>query len=170
MKNKIISKQIILIGLIIVCFVTINANILFKKPLYDEIETANFLSFLSENVKDNELIQVEQFVRKKFFWISPIIRIYAKKPIYYDVSFPFNEDFFEEWQLRKNNIAEVNNFFINKEFENAFCKLKENNISYYIAKNESEFGNLENNIIFKNSEYKILKIKNFKNVNCELIN
>ena len=168
MKNKIISKQKILIGFIIVCFITINANILFKKPLYDEIETANFLVFLSENIKDNEMIQVEQFVRKKFFWISPIIRIYAKKPIYYDISFPFNEDFFEEWQLRKNNIEIVNSFFINNKFENAFCKLKEYNISYYVARNESEFGNFEKIIIFKNSEYKILEIKKLKNINCKL--
>ena len=56
MKNKIISKQKILIGFIIVCFITINANILIKKPLCDEIETANFLVFLSENVNDNEII------------------------------------------------------------------------------------------------------------------
>jgi len=138
----------------------------YKEPLYDELTTKNLVFFLKNNVEDGELIQTDVKVRKKFFWISPLIRSIAKKNIYFDISFPFYEGAFIEWSERKKNIESIKDNFSNEKYKTGICKLKKINIDYYVSSAENNYAEFNNYIVYKNRDYLVLKINNIDNNIC----
>lgn len=150
------------LNLISVLFlVFISTLFLHKKPIYQDNDLNNLVTYISKNIDDESIIQTDLIIYKNNIRISPIIRSLAKKNIYFDNSFPFNFKYANEWLNRKKNIIDINKDILNNNYHSAFCKLKQNNISFFLSTSKNILKNTDNYLDYKNDIFVLYNLTNY---------
>ena len=152
------------LNLISVLFlVLISIFFLHKKPIYQDNDLNNLVTYITKNIDNESIIQTDLIIYKNNIRISPIIRSLAKKNIYFDNSFPFNFKYSNEWLNRKKNISDINNDILNNNYHSAFCKLKQNKISFFLSRSKNVLKNIDNYIDYRDNIFVLYNLINYNN-------
>ena len=150
------------LNLISVLFlVLLSIFFLHKKPIYQDNDLNNLVTYISKNIDNESLIQTDLIIYKNNIRISPIIRSLAKKNIYFDNSFPFNFKYANEWLNRKKNITDINKDILKNNYHSAFCKLKQNKISFFLSTSKNVLKNTDSYIDYKNNIFILYNLTNY---------
>ena len=152
------------LNLISVLFlVLISIFFLHKKPIYQDNDLNNLVTYITKNIDNESIIQTDLIIYKNNIRISPIIRSLAKKNIYFDNSFPFNFKYSNEWLKRKKNITDINKDILNNNYHSAFCKLKQNKISFFLSRSKNVLKNIDNYIDYRDNIFVLYNLINYNN-------
>jgi len=150
------------LNLISVLFlVLLSIFFLYKKPIYQDNDLNNLVTYISKNIDNESIIQTDLIIYKNNIRISPIIRSLAKKNIYFDNSFPFNFKYANEWLNRKKNITDINKDILNNNYHSAFCKLKQNKISFFLSTSKNVLKNTDSYIDYKNNNFVLYNLTSY---------
>ncbi len=150
------------LNLISVLFlVLISIFFLHKKPIYQDNDLNNLITYISKNIDNESIIQTDLIIYKNNIRISPIIRSLTKKNIYFDNSFPFNFKYANEWLNRKKNITDINKDILNNNYHSAFCKLKQNKISFFLSTSKNVLKNTDIYVDYKNDIFVLYNLTNY---------
>lgn len=163
MINKFILINLVLIS----SFILFNVFFIEKKALYNDKILSEVIYFIKKKTEIESVIQTDFEAYENYVWISPLIRIISNRNIFFDNAFTFNLKDANEWSKRRKIIIESKELIHLSSYKKGFCKLKKNNINYYVSTINIEGKLPKKIIVFSNDKFYIYNLNkiNFKDCN-----